>query len=269
MSGNLDRSLDEILATSRASSKRGSGPRGRGRPRRAHAARTQPAPAGGIKKNTKSAKGVVKLIPKGPGGNESKILVSNLPKDVTDKLLKEYLESAVVPYAGPVKKHTVENGPGGSKATIIFARSTGATDASDRLDGLLIDGRPLKVEVMLTAKQAAAVIAPAKSLSERIAAPKSKPKSAATTKTASTRGKARGTRTRGGRTARPAKKTAEELDSEMADYFGGAGAENPTGGAAQPTNGDANMEDEILGHGLGRKNVVIESKAAHFLFFEI
>lgn len=79
--------------------------------------------------------------------------------------------------------------------------------------------------------------------------PKSQPKSAAVTKgTTATRGKA--ARGRGGKAknGRPAKKTAEELDSEMADYFGGSNTEGAAA-ATQPAangNGDAAMDDEIL-----------------------
>lgn len=83
--------------------------------------------------------------------------------------------------------------------------------------------------------------------------PKSQPKSAAATKsTASTGAGTRGKSTRGrgrtGRNPRPAKKTAEELDSEMADYFEtGANAAGAEAGAAAPaTNGDAAMDDEIM-----------------------
>lgn len=61
---------------------------------------------------------------------------------------------------------------------------------------------------------------------------------------AATRGKARG-RGRGGRNSRPAKKTAEELDSEMADYFDNGGAAASGAATAVAANGDA-MEDEIL-----------------------
>lgn len=44
---------------------------------------------------------------------------------------------------------------------------------------------------------------------------------------------------RGGRNnARPSKKSQEELDDEMADYFGGGSAAAPTG-SAQPANGSA------------------------------
>ena len=82
--------------------------------------------------------------------------------------------------------------------------------------------------------------------------PKPQPKSAASTKTAGkTRGKTGRGGARGGRNARPAKKTAEELDSEMVDYWqAGAAATETNGGAsgaAQPAaGGDANMDDEIL-----------------------
>lgn len=88
--------------------------------------------------------------------------------------------------------------------------------------------------------------------------PKSQPKSAATTKATANAaggnisGGRAGRRGRGGRArnSRPAKKTAEELDSEMADYFdnGGAAATETgaaTNGIGQAANGDV-MEDEVL-----------------------
>ncbi len=89
--------------------------------------------------------------------------------------------------------------------------------------------------------------------------PKSQPKSAATTKAtanaanSNASGGRAGRRGRGGRArnSRPAKKTAEELDSEMADYFDNGGAVTTetgvaTNGVAQSaTNGDV-MEDEVL-----------------------
>ena len=62
---------------------------------------------------------------------------------------------------------------------------------------------------------------------------------------ASTRGKTRGAKK--ARNPRPAKKTAEELDSEMADYWesGANGGDVAATSVAAPANGDANM-DEIL-----------------------
>lgn len=97
----------------------------------------------------------------------------------------------------------------------------------------------------------------AKPLTERISQPKAQPKSAAAEKkttdgsaktgAAGTRGRgARGRR--GGRNPRPVKKTAEELDSEMADYFnaGANTAEAAAPAATGAANGDAAMDDGIL-----------------------
>ena len=93
-----------------------------------------------------------------------------------------------------------------------------------------------------------------KSLTQRITQPKAQPKSAATVKhtanapkgaAAAKRGDKKGPRRP--RNARPAKKTVEELDSEMADYFESGNTDNATGAAPAAANGgDAPMEDEIL-----------------------
>lgn len=96
-----------------------------------------------------------------------------------------------------------------------------------------------------------------KSLGDRIqkSAEKAKPKPAtAAPKAAAAKdaGKAGKRRARGKGKAgagRPKPKTAEELDAEMADYFGGAGNEaNMTnGGAVQPAaGGDVGMEEDTV-----------------------
>jgi THO complex subunit 4 len=85
----------------------------------------------------------------------------------------------------------------------------------------------------------------------------SKPKSAAkevtkgkTNSAAATNGasKAKATGKKPARNSRPKKKTAEELDAEMMDYFGNG--ENAANGAAQPAaaaaNGGDAMVDEVL-----------------------
>lgn len=92
-------------------------------------------------------------------------------------------------------------------------------------------------------------------MTERITQPKAQPKSAANNKKKEATGKAAASNAggRGGkrrpRNARPAKKTTEELDSEMADYFVAANQqpnENASGSAPAATNGDAPMDDEII-----------------------
>lgn len=84
--------------------------------------------------------------------------------------------------------------------------------------------------------------------------PKAHPKSAATGKQNAAsakggigKGGAAANKKRPGKSARPAKKTAEELDSEMADYFvKDGGNENAGNAAPAATSGDAAMEDEIM-----------------------
>lgn len=105
-----------------------------------------------------------------------------------------------------------------------------------------------KVEVLVAS---ADLIPQPKSLGQRITAPKSQPKSAATVKhSAAAKGAAAAKKGKKGpvkaKSVRPAKKTAEELDSEMADYFVGASADGTTAAPAAANGGDAPMEDEVL-----------------------
>lgn len=147
-------------------------------------------------------------------------------------------------------------------ANVIFNKPGGASLAFQKLNGLLVDNRPIKIEIVVGAAQAANVIPQPKSLAERTAQPKAQPKSAASDKhgaaakkAGQAAGRGRNKRRGTGRSARPAKKTAEELDSEMADYFD-AGANNNgngngnEGAAAQPAAAaapaDAAMEEDIL-----------------------
>ena len=49
---------------------------------------------------------------------------------------------------GPIKRVEISYGPGGVSrgiATISFARPDGASKAVEALNGLLVDGRPMKV----------------------------------------------------------------------------------------------------------------------------
>ncbi|MBE3042479.1 hypothetical protein IMZ48_07845 [Candidatus Bathyarchaeota archaeon] len=121
----------------------------------------------------------------------------------------------------------------------------------------------VQIEIVVGAAQAANVIPQPKSLAERATHPKATPKSAASDKHGAAAKKGgRGTTARGrgaragrgaARNVRPSKKTAEELDSEMADYFeGGANGNNgapaqPAAAAPAPANTDDQMnEDDIM-----------------------
>ncbi|KAM4059210.1 RNA recognition motif domain-containing protein [Hirsutella rhossiliensis] len=249
MSGKLDKPLDEIVSAQRNSAGR------RRSQRRSTGGRPAAAPpVGGVQKPTRATRGAAAKPAPSRGSSvigESKVIVSNLPKDVSEQQIKEYFVQAV----GPIKRVDLVYGPNSVSrgiANVTFHKPDGASRAFQKLNGLLVDNRPIKIEIVVGAAQADRVIPQVKTLAERTTQPKAQPKSAATSKQggASNHGaasKGAANKKRRGKSARPTKKTAEELDSEMADYFvSSASNENVASGAAAPTNGDAAMEDEIM-----------------------
>ncbi|KAI5206051.1 hypothetical protein E4T39_02655 [Aureobasidium subglaciale] len=167
---------------------------------------------------------------------------------------------------GPVKKVLLnynKNGRSVGVVTIIFSQPQSAARAAKELNSVKVDGKPIRVEVILGANSVPAPSAP-KSLGDRIQAPKAKkdnnkpksaaagPKPAAAAAGGATKAAGRGARK--ARAGRPKPKTVEELDAEMSEYFdpnaaapaannNGAPAPAPT---AAPATGDATMEDEIM-----------------------
>jgi len=242
MSGKLDQSLDTILAARKKTS------RPRRAPRRGTGAKpAAAAPVGGVKKTTRPAnKGEKKAhVPTGPAKSESKIMVSNLPSDVTETQIKEYFQKTV----DPVKRILLVYGPNGQSrgiATVIFSKPTAAAKAVKELNGVKVDGRPMKVEVIVEGKDVAAP-PPAKTLMDRVTQPKNaaKPKPATGAKGEKSGGKKSG-RKPNPRNKRPTKKTAEELDAEMTDYFQQGTVEGTvTNGGAVQSATDATMADDI------------------------
>lgn len=86
MSGKLDKSLDELLTSRRAAGAR------RRPQRRASGRNPAPtAPVGGVQKSSKIARTAATKQAGGKGApltGDSKIIVSNLPKDVTEQQIK-------------------------------------------------------------------------------------------------------------------------------------------------------------------------------------
>ncbi|PNY24146.1 mRNA export protein mlo3 [Tolypocladium capitatum] len=249
MSGKLDKPLDEIVSAQRRTA-------GRRRSQRRPAGRAAvAAPVGGIQKTTRATRGAAaKAAPAKAAAlnGESKVIVSNLPKDVSQQQIKEYFVQSV----GPIKRVDLVYGPNSMSrgiANVTFHKADGASKAFQKLNGLLVDNRPIKIEIVVGAAQADKVIPAVKTLAERTTQPKAHPKSAATGKqnAASAKGGigkgAAANKKRRGKSVRPAKKTAEELDSEMADYFVKDGGNENAGNAAPATaSGDAAMEDGIM-----------------------
>jgi THO complex subunit 4 len=251
-SNKMEQSLDDILKASKTSRRGRSNRRsGAGRPA------TAAAPVGGVAKSTKQAK-PTKAAPAAPAavlGGETKIMVSNLPRDIDQAQLQDYFASAI--NVGRPKKVLLQYDAAGrsvGSATIIFNKHEQAAKATAALDGVKIDGRPVRVEMLVSPSVIPAAARPA-SLADRVTQPKKdKPKPATTEKATAgaargkgqTRGRGKG---RGGRDARPKKKTVEELDAEMADYFPGGEANNATSNtevAPVTAGGDTAMDDEML-----------------------
>lgn len=248
MSSKLDQSLEEIQSASRKSA----GGRRRNAPR---ASRPTAAPVGGISKSAKPARGAGKATPatRGPQlSGDSKIIVSGLPKDVTESQIKEYFVQSV----GHIKRVELVYGPNSQSrgiANITFGKPDGAGKAFQKLNGLLVDSRPIKIEIVVGAAQADKVMPTVKSLADRATQPKIQPKSAISNRKApvgkrvtAKAGPAQGANKKRGKNVRPAKKTAEELDAEMGDYFTANNAETAAAPAAAGGNGDAAMQDEIM-----------------------
>ena len=88
MSTKLDQSLDTIMGESKGAKQAG---RAGKRPQRRAATKAKAAiaPTGGIQKNTRAPRPVAVAAPVAASANgDSKIIVSNLPLDVTETLLK-------------------------------------------------------------------------------------------------------------------------------------------------------------------------------------
>ncbi|KAL8975827.1 MAG: hypothetical protein Q9205_008050, partial [Flavoplaca limonia] len=145
---------------------------------------------------------------------------------------------------GPVRRVHLTYGPNGVMrgiVTIVFSRPESAAKALETLNGVQVDKRPMKIEVVLDATKAVAAV-PAKGLSDRITNNKG-PKAATAAKSTangagtrdSTRGRGRGGR-RGRNAGRAKPKTADELDAEMTDYFD-TNAANAVGTDGAATNG--------------------------------
>ncbi|KAJ5980669.1 mRNA export protein mlo3 [Penicillium waksmanii] len=242
MSANLDKSLDDLVGNRRQNARR------RGGNRRA----TAKAPTvGGVKKSSRVPKAPAKAVHPTPvPAASSKIIVSGLPSDVSEANIKEYFTKS----AGPVKKVMLtynQNGSSRGIASIIFGRADTAAKAAKELNGLHVDGRPMKIEVVYDASHAPTVPAP-KPLNERIAHQKSQPKPATAAKAGrgankknnantntntntneGAKGQARGAKGRKGRNpGRGKPKSVEELDAEMVDYFAGGNENVPAQGAA-------------------------------------
>ncbi|RVX74297.1 hypothetical protein B0A52_02129 [Exophiala mesophila] len=229
MSGRLDQSLQSIIDTSNKAKREA-------RRRKGVKPKTTAAvPVGGVKKTTRPVKSAIKpTTGQTQPSRNSKIVVSGLPHDVNESQIKEYFNKSV----GFVKRVSLQYNQSGQSrgiADILFGKADSAAKAAKELNGMLI-------EVVVDASSVPQPAAP-KPLAERVAAnPKAQPKSAVNVKKATAKDGAKGkgagkdAKPKRGRNARP-KKTAEELDAEMTDYWGGNNPSATGAAPAAPANG--------------------------------
>ncbi|CAO1635373.1 unnamed protein product [Sympodiomycopsis kandeliae] len=231
MSMNLDKPLDDLISSKPRRGGRG-GRRGRGG--RASGGGAKAAAIGAKAGNAVAAAAATAnrnkplVIPgRTPGGNQgSKIIVSNLPLDVTEAQVKELFATTI----GPLRKVTMSfraNGQSTGQVTVEFQRGEDAAKAYAQYNDRVIDEKKtLRVEEVIDPARAATL---RNAQAAAVAAPAAAVAAATSTRGAARRGRGRGRGGRGGaarREQRP-KKTAEDLDAEMEDY-----ASNKTGDAA-------------------------------------
>ncbi|WVR00061.1 hypothetical protein IAU59_007203 [Kwoniella sp. CBS 9459] len=198
---DIDKSLDEIIQAK---------PKARRGGRRGGAASAPTSAraryAGAVPKAAAQAPAATKPLT----ADAIKIIISNLPADVTEAAVRDLMQSTV----GPVRTVQMAYNSAGKStgvATVVFKTRGDANKAHATYHNRMIDNqRPMKVEIAIDPNQA-------QSLASRVA-PQPAARSAANQPRGGRGGRGgRGT-ARGGRAPRPAKKTAEELDAEMADY---------------------------------------------------
>lgn len=144
-------------------------------------------------------------------------------------------------------------------AQVIFHNAHQTTKAVSKFDGIRIDDRTIKVEVIMDPTSLLANAAQEAPAVETTVSKRAHPKSAASDKkstrgTASVRGQGRGRARarRGGGAPRQTKKTIEELDAEMEDWqsvnvtTAAAGDDNKTAAAANTAAAAADGDEMML-----------------------
>ncbi|KAF9110206.1 hypothetical protein BGX27_006649 [Mortierella sp. AM989] len=222
MSSALDMSLDDVIKTQKANRpQRNSGPRG-GRGARSsgptrntrHGRDNKPYQAGSQPYRNTTAAPLHTSVIRQSAPDGSKMQVSNLDHRVSAEDLKLVFSSRV----GPLKKCTLmydQNGKSTGTAIVHFTRVGDAAVAYSKFNGVPLDGRPMKIEIVLAPATAQAVLptqavprAPAPNQGQRNQGPSRGGRGG--------RGRGRGGRSHG---EKRETKTADQLDAEMNDYM--------------------------------------------------
>ncbi|BEJ17303.1 hypothetical protein CspHIS471_0607040 [Cutaneotrichosporon sp. HIS471] len=212
---DIDKPLDEMIA---AKPRGRRGGRGRGASSSTSAPSRDAAPRGAVGARARYSGSAPRNVSQTqraavmPAANKpvtadaTKIIISNLPTDVTEAQVRDLMQSTVGPVRALHMAYTA-NGKSSGSATVMFKNRGDANKAHTTYHNRMIDNqRPMKVEIAIDPN------AVASSLAARVAAPRApKPDS----KSSAPRGRRAPPRPRA---ARPAKKSAEDLDAEMEAY---------------------------------------------------
>ncbi|KAI0262525.1 hypothetical protein BC834DRAFT_378923 [Gloeopeniophorella convolvens] len=130
----MDKSLDEIVAATRADkhTKRGAG-------RRPNSARAQVLGTAGASPVVKARAAAAVKTASGAPQPVEKIVVSNLPNDVNEAQVKELFQTTVGPLR-EVNLHYDANGRSKGVASVIFQKKGDGNKAYQQYNNRLIDG---------------------------------------------------------------------------------------------------------------------------------
>ncbi|KAG0271065.1 hypothetical protein BGZ95_001190 [Linnemannia exigua] len=232
MTSALDMSLADIIKTQKTNRPRKDAPRGGARGGRASgptrtSGRTgrqtrdkKPYTAGAQQYKATPVAPLHTSVIRQSAPDGSKMNVSNLHTGVSAEDLKMVFTSRV----GPLKKCTImydQNGKSTGNALVHFSRVGDAAIAMQKFNGVQLDGRPMKIELVIApgAVQAALPVANAprapRAAGNNQRQPQQRGQGAA--RGGDRAGRGRGRNGRQGEKKTP--KTADQLDAEMTDYM--------------------------------------------------
>lgn len=214
-STNLDKSLDDIISTKRKQTPRRPAKQSSAKKNKGAKAAALGGSAAAAVSNANRQQPPVVFPGRNQKGPGSKVIVSNLPVDVTEAQVKELFSTTIGPLRRALMSYKA-NGQSTGVVTVEFQRAEDANRAYAQYNNRLIDSkRPLKIEVVVDPACATPAIA-AKPAANKTAKSKAAKKSGAKKAAART------------------PKTVEDLDAEMEDYAKQGASENAPMQDAQP-----------------------------------
>ncbi|KAK5780124.1 RNA-binding protein YRA1 PWA37_001497 [Arxiozyma heterogenica] len=225
MAGNLDQSLDEIIGK-RSQNRRKIGPRRAGKQVNVHRSRA-PVNRTAAQRSVRAPVNAVSRVARLLNSNSHvKVNVEGLPRDIKQDAVREFFSTHVGGVTGVLLSYN-ERGLSTGMANITFKNGDLAQKAVAKFNGAPIDnGRSrLRLNIIVSASAASTAVANQQDLSKRIKPLPGKVRSQPAPQR-NVHNRQRGPNRKAvlakrqhQRKPKPAKKSLEDLDKEMADYF--------------------------------------------------